>query len=144
MLWAKGNDLFVRFDLLLTFSPCAKSSAGKFVYDPFAGTGSLLYTCAHWGSMVVGSDIDGRQMRGKGEQRNNYTKIHSRTQIAQLYNPDLHLLDLLCRRIRAGRLPCCDEIRLTESDTGLLDVRRDEERVEAGRAIRRDHHRSAM
>ena len=42
-------------------------SPGKFVYDPFAGTGSLLYTCAHWGSMVVGSDIDGRQMRGKGE-----------------------------------------------------------------------------
>lgn len=41
------------------------SAPGKMVYDPFAGTGSLLYTCAHWGSVVVGSDIDGRQMRGK-------------------------------------------------------------------------------
>ncbi|KAJ9121979.1 hypothetical protein QFC24_004562 [Naganishia onofrii] len=38
---------------------------GKLVYDPFAGTGSLLYVCANWGSYVMGSDIDGRQMRGK-------------------------------------------------------------------------------
>ncbi|GHJ88048.1 hypothetical protein NliqN6_4450 [Naganishia liquefaciens] len=41
------------------------SDNGKIIYDPFAGTGSLLYTCAHWGSYVMGSDIDGRQMRGK-------------------------------------------------------------------------------
>lgn len=26
----------------------------------------MLYPCAHWGAYVVGSDIDGRQMRGKG------------------------------------------------------------------------------
>ena len=44
-----------------------QSDNGKIVYDPFAGTGSLLYTCAHWGSYVMGSDIDGRQMRGKGQ-----------------------------------------------------------------------------
>ena len=42
---------------------------GKIIYDPFAGTGSLLYAVAHWGAYVFGSDIDGRQMRGKSESR---------------------------------------------------------------------------
>jgi tRNA G10 N-methylase Trm11 len=37
------------------------------MYDPFAGTGSLLYAVAHWGAYVFGSDIDGRQMRGKSK-----------------------------------------------------------------------------
>ncbi|WWD22530.1 hypothetical protein CI109_107023 [Kwoniella shandongensis] len=38
---------------------------GKIMYDPFVGTGSMLYAVAHWGSYVFGSDIDGRQIRGK-------------------------------------------------------------------------------
>ncbi|THH07979.1 hypothetical protein EW145_g3009 [Phellinidium pouzarii] len=42
------------------------ASPGKFVYDPFLGTGSMAYTAAHFGAFVFGSDIDGRQMRGKG------------------------------------------------------------------------------
>ncbi|KAG8812167.1 hypothetical protein FRC17_002165 [Serendipita sp. 399] len=57
-----------------------KASSGKLVYDPFVGTGSMLYvssvmvlrsylnlrqTSAYFGAMVLGSDIDGRQMRGK-------------------------------------------------------------------------------
>jgi len=37
------------------------------IYDPFAGTGSMLYTAAQFGAYVFGSDLDGRQMRGKGE-----------------------------------------------------------------------------
>jgi tRNA (guanine10-N2)-methyltransferase len=37
------------------------------MYDPFVGTGSCLYGVAHWGSLVMGSDIDARQFRGKGE-----------------------------------------------------------------------------
>ncbi|ORX34805.1 S-adenosyl-L-methionine-dependent methyltransferase [Kockovaella imperatae] len=45
----------------------ALPAPGKIVYDPFAGTGSLLYSCAHWGTYVMASDIDGRQMRGKGK-----------------------------------------------------------------------------
>jgi tRNA (guanine10-N2)-methyltransferase len=60
------------------------------IYDPFVGTGSMAYvrrrtsshpcpsnliniisfyakqTTAHFGALVFGSDIDGRQMRGKG------------------------------------------------------------------------------
>ncbi|KIJ49558.1 hypothetical protein M422DRAFT_161287 [Sphaerobolus stellatus SS14] len=41
------------------------AAPGKIIYDPFAGTGSMLYTAAEFGAFVVGSDIDGRQMRGK-------------------------------------------------------------------------------
>lgn len=35
----------------------AHSSKGRIVYDPFAGTGSMLLTSAHWGAYVLGSDI---------------------------------------------------------------------------------------
>nr|VWO99928.1 Lysophospholipase 1 (EC (Phospholipase B 1) [Ganoderma boninense] len=58
------------------------ASPGKLIYDPFIGTGSMAYVCAavrspkrdssdlqqtsaHFGAFVFGSDIDGRQMRGK-------------------------------------------------------------------------------
>ncbi|EKM54553.1 uncharacterized protein PHACADRAFT_196984 [Phanerochaete carnosa HHB-10118-sp] len=41
------------------------ASPGKLVYDPFIGTGSMAYTSAYFGAYVYGSDIDGRQMRGK-------------------------------------------------------------------------------
>ncbi|KAJ4468135.1 tRNA guanosine-2'-O-methyltransferase [Lentinula aciculospora] len=38
---------------------------GKLIYDPFMGTGSMAYPVAYFGAQVMGSDIDGRQMRGK-------------------------------------------------------------------------------
>ncbi|PSR76499.1 hypothetical protein PHLCEN_2v8402 [Hermanssonia centrifuga] len=41
------------------------AAPGKLVYDPFIGTGSMAYTTAYFGAYVYGSDIDGRQMRGK-------------------------------------------------------------------------------
>lgn len=49
--------------LLMANQALAKS--GSAIWDPFAGTGSMLVTCAHWGSRVWGSDIDGRQMKGR-------------------------------------------------------------------------------
>ncbi|KAJ4476903.1 tRNA guanosine-2'-O-methyltransferase [Lentinula edodes] len=39
--------------------------SGKLIYDPFMGTGSMAYPVAYFGAQVMGSDIDGRQMRGK-------------------------------------------------------------------------------
>ncbi|KAG6896803.1 hypothetical protein C0992_005953 [Termitomyces sp. T32_za158] len=42
------------------------AAPGKLIYDPFMGTGSMAYTTSHFGALVFGSDIDGRQMRGKG------------------------------------------------------------------------------
>jgi tRNA G10 N-methylase Trm11 len=45
----------------------------------------MLLTCAEWGSRVWGSDIDGRQMRGKkalkgmgGTSRTDYSSTQSR------------------------------------------------------------------
>ncbi|KAJ7045462.1 S-adenosyl-L-methionine-dependent methyltransferase [Mycena alexandri] len=43
----------------------ALASSSKLVYDPFCGTGSMAYPIAYFGAQVFGSDIDGRQMRGK-------------------------------------------------------------------------------
>ncbi|KAJ7925251.1 S-adenosyl-L-methionine-dependent methyltransferase [Mycena leptocephala] len=43
----------------------ALASPSKLVYDPFCGTGSMAYPIAYFGAQVFGSDIDGRQMRGK-------------------------------------------------------------------------------
>ncbi|TXT16049.1 hypothetical protein VHUM_00552 [Vanrija humicola] len=45
----------------------ALPAPGKIIYDPFVGTGSLLYSVAIWGAYVVGSDIDARQFRGKAK-----------------------------------------------------------------------------
>ncbi|ETW80532.1 hypothetical protein HETIRDRAFT_319345 [Heterobasidion irregulare TC 32-1] len=44
------------------------AAPGKLIYDPFVGTGSMAYTTAHFGALFFGSDIDGRQMRGKEKQ----------------------------------------------------------------------------
>jgi tRNA (guanine10-N2)-methyltransferase len=44
------------------------ASPEKLVYDPFTGTGSMAYTVAHFGAQMFGSDIDGRQMRGKEQK----------------------------------------------------------------------------
>ncbi|KAI8388392.1 uncharacterized protein BYT42DRAFT_559919 [Radiomyces spectabilis] len=54
-------------ELSLIMANQALASPGKLVYDPFVGTGSFLFTCAHFGSFTLGSDIDGRQIRGKKE-----------------------------------------------------------------------------
>jgi tRNA (guanine10-N2)-methyltransferase len=56
-------------ELSLVMCNLAKVGAGSLVYDPFVGTGSFLCTSASFGAFVLGSDIDGRQMRGS-EGRN--------------------------------------------------------------------------
>ncbi|WVQ91544.1 hypothetical protein IAS59_005343 [Cryptococcus gattii] len=43
----------------------ALPAPGKLIYDPFVGTGSMLYAVSQFGAYVMGSDIDGRQIRGK-------------------------------------------------------------------------------
>lgn len=51
-------------ELSLVMANVAAIRPGSLVYDPFVGTGSLLCTAAAFGGLVLGSDIDGRQMRG--------------------------------------------------------------------------------
>ncbi|KAF8160674.1 S-adenosyl-L-methionine-dependent methyltransferase [Crassisporium funariophilum] len=52
-------------EISLLMSNQTLASPGKLMYDPFMGTGSMAYPIAHFGAFVMGSDIDGRQMRGK-------------------------------------------------------------------------------
>ena len=52
-------------ELSLIMANMARVKPGDLVYDPFVGTGSLLYPSAFFGAYVIGSDIDGRQMRGR-------------------------------------------------------------------------------
>ena len=56
-------------ELSLVTANLAHVRRGGLVYDPFAGTGSFLYAAAHFGALALGSDIDGRQMRGKSSGR---------------------------------------------------------------------------
>ena len=52
-------------ELSLVTANMACVAPGGLVYDPFVGTGSFLYGAAHFGGTAMGSDIDGRQVRGK-------------------------------------------------------------------------------
>ena len=54
-------------ELSLVMANMALSKAGSFVYDPFVGTGSFLCSCSAFGAFTIGSDIDGRQIRGNHE-----------------------------------------------------------------------------
>ncbi|KAF2722829.1 tRNA guanosine-2'-O-methyltransferase [Polychaeton citri CBS 116435] len=52
-------------ELTLVTANIAHAAPGKIAYDPFVGTGSFPIACAHFGSVVFGSDMDGRMIRGK-------------------------------------------------------------------------------
>ncbi|KAL4078428.1 S-adenosyl-L-methionine-dependent methyltransferase [Scleroderma yunnanense] len=54
-------------EISLLMANQTQAAPGKLVYDPFIGTGSMAYTTAYFGALVYGSDIDGRQMRGKSK-----------------------------------------------------------------------------
>ncbi len=58
--------------LSLLMANCALVKPGSLVYDPFVGTGSLLVVSSFFGACSIGSDFDGRQIRGtmKGAQPN--------------------------------------------------------------------------
>ena len=54
-------------ELALWMSNIGKIDAGSFVFDPFVGSGSLLLTSAHYGSMCLGSDINYNVMMALGK-----------------------------------------------------------------------------
>jgi tRNA (guanine10-N2)-methyltransferase len=53
-------------ELSLIMANQALVKSDSLVLDPFVGTGSFLITCSHFGAYTLGSDIDGQQIRGKG------------------------------------------------------------------------------
>lgn len=79
-------------EMSLLMASMALAGPGKLIYDPFAGTGSMLYASAVFGAMAFGSDIDGRPMRGK----ENISDSNSQTGIvksAKQYGVRDHILD---------------------------------------------------
>ncbi|KAI8059171.1 hypothetical protein BC940DRAFT_314195 [Gongronella butleri] len=62
-------------ELSLVMANQALATPGKLVYDPFVGTGSFLFTCAHFGSYTIGSDIDGRQIRGHSAENSIHGNV---------------------------------------------------------------------
>lgn len=54
-------------ELSLVMSNLALVGPGSLAFDPFVGTGSFLYTTSAFGAYSIGSDIDGRQLRGTSE-----------------------------------------------------------------------------
>lgn len=65
----KGTTSF-EAELSLVSANIAQVKPGTIMYDPFAGTGSFLCAGGHYGALVIGSDIDGRMIRGKGAAQN--------------------------------------------------------------------------
>lgn len=59
-------------EMSLLMASMALAGPGKVIYDPFAGTGSMLYASAVFGAMALGSDIDGRPMRGKANLKDKH------------------------------------------------------------------------
>eukprot|EP00897_Mesotaenium_endlicherianum_P009267 jgi/Mesen1/8369/ME000464S07765 len=54
-------------EMALLMANQAQARAGTLVYDPFAGTGSVLVAAAHFGAHTLGADIDIRVVRdGRG------------------------------------------------------------------------------
>ncbi|KAL7720974.1 tRNA (guanine(10)-N(2))-methyltransferase [Entamoeba marina] len=49
--------------VIMTTMGCCKEAT--FMCDPFAGTGSMLVTAAHFGSYILGADISNPTLRGK-------------------------------------------------------------------------------
>lgn len=51
-------------ELSLVMANISLSCPGKLFYDPFSGTGSIVCAVCSRGGYCIGSDIDGRQIRG--------------------------------------------------------------------------------
>jgi tRNA (guanine10-N2)-methyltransferase len=54
-------------ELALVTATLALAAPGKLFFDPFVGTGGFMVAAAELEAMSIGSDIDGRSFRGKGE-----------------------------------------------------------------------------
>ncbi|CAO1630027.1 unnamed protein product [Jaminaea pallidilutea] len=82
-------------EMSLNMAQMAQSGHGKIVYDPFVGTGSLIIAAAALGAYVMGSDIDGRMMRGKGKAKEDPKAEIGILEAARQYGLRKRFLDFL-------------------------------------------------
>ena len=79
-------------ELALVTANMVQAAPGKLMYDPFAGTGSFPIACAQFGSLVFGSDIDGRSIRGQGGDktlRANFDQYSLLAEVGGFFTADL-------------------------------------------------------
>jgi tRNA (guanine10-N2)-methyltransferase len=93
----------------------AMCTAGDLVFDPFVGTGSIALACQHFGSSVLGSDIDPRVLYGQGVGHKSDNKgingmekigqfdIHTNFEYYKLPMPDILAMDISQQMINAKR-----------------------------------------
>ena len=89
-------------ELALVTANLALAAPGKLIYDPFMGTGGFGIACAHFGAVTMGSDIDGRSIRGS-LQRNvvenykqyNLSKMHMDDFVADITNTPVRVIRFL-------------------------------------------------
>lgn len=60
------NTTSMDSELALLTANLTLAAPHKIFYDPFVGTGSFPIACSHFGARTMGSDIDGRMVRGRG------------------------------------------------------------------------------
>ena len=59
------NTTSMDSELALLTANLTLAAPNKIFYDPFVGTGSFPIACSHFGALTLGSDLDGRVVRGK-------------------------------------------------------------------------------
>ena len=59
------NTTSMDSELALLTANLTLAAPNKIFYDPFVGTGSFPIACSHFGALTMGSDIDGRMIRGR-------------------------------------------------------------------------------
>lgn len=95
------NTTSMDSELALLTANLTLAAPDKVFYDPFVGTGSFPIACSHFGARTIGSDIDGRMVRGKNAK-------NIRTSFRQYGLLDKYLdgfiSDLTHSPMRAGRL----------------------------------------
>ncbi|KAJ4155772.1 hypothetical protein LMH87_001001 [Akanthomyces muscarius] len=92
-------------ELALITANIALAAPGKIFYDPFVGTGSFPIACAHFGAVSWGSDIDGRSIRGEGNEKSlkgNFGQYDIQSFLGDVFAADVTNSPICRRRVWDG------------------------------------------
>ena len=89
-------------ELSLIMANVARVRPGSFVIDPFVGTGSVLVACAQFGAVCMGTDIDFRILKGKGEKTTMSNFAQYGLPMPELVRSDNALYHRHWRTLRSG------------------------------------------
>jgi tRNA (guanine10-N2)-methyltransferase len=111
-------------ELALISANMALAGPGKVFYDPFVGTGSFPVACAKFGALALGSDIDGRSIRGESEKKSlkgNFKQYGLEHLMGEMFASDLTHTPIRKARILDGII--CDPPYGVREGLKVLGVR---------------------